>query len=112
MGLVRQEGHAFACMRMRSLFYLAGRTPAQRCAPCCPRPRHAPAERGERTPQCELDLGPFRHLLVVFGGPQGLEYALQHDELARQHASPSELFDRWAGLGRAAWGAAWEALCT
>ncbi|EFN50592.1 hypothetical protein CHLNCDRAFT_135058 [Chlorella variabilis] len=32
------------------------------------------SERGERTPACQLDLGAFRHLLVVFGGPQGLEY--------------------------------------
>lgn len=27
-------------------------------------------ERGEQTPPCELRLAPFRHLLVVFGGPQ------------------------------------------
>lgn len=54
------------------------------------------AERGERTPACQLDLGAFRHLLVVFGGPQGLEYALQHDELANKHGCPSELFDRQA----------------
>lgn len=53
------------------------------------------SERGERTPACQLDLGAFRHLLVVFGGPQGLEYALQHDELANKHGCPSELFDRY-----------------
>ncbi len=57
------------------------------------------AERGERTPSCQLDLGAFRHVLVVFGGPQGLEYALEHDELASQHACPSELFERWGSHG-------------
>ena len=31
----------------------------------------------------------------MFGGPQGLEHALQHDELAGQHGCPSELFDRY-----------------
>jgi len=55
------------------------------------------AERGEQTPPCQLSLGGFRHLLVVFGGPQGLEYALQNDEAAGQHSCPSELFGRWAG---------------
>lgn len=51
-------------------------------------------ERGTRTPPCELDLGSFQHLLIVFGGPQGLEYVLQNDELARKHSCPSELFNR------------------
>ncbi|KAL4450208.1 hypothetical protein ABPG77_010877 [Micractinium sp. CCAP 211/92] len=32
------------------------------------------SERGERMPACQLDLGAFRHALLVFGGPQGLEY--------------------------------------
>ena len=53
------------------------------------------AERGERLPACELDLGTFRHLLVVFGGPQGLEYALQHDDLSSTHSCPSELFGKY-----------------
>ncbi|KAI3429714.1 hypothetical protein D9Q98_005799 [Chlorella vulgaris] len=53
------------------------------------------SERGECTPPCQLQLGPFRHLLIVFGGPHGLEYALQHDDLASQHNCPSELFDRY-----------------
>lgn len=53
-------------------------------------------ERGSRTPSCELDLGSFQHLLIVFGGPHGLEYALKNDELAGKHACPSELFDRSA----------------
>jgi hypothetical protein len=56
----------------------------------------ARAERGERTPPCQLELGAFQHLLIVFGGPNGLEYALQHDDLAREHSCPSELFDRQA----------------
>lgn len=37
----------------------------------------------------------------MFGGPQGLEYALQADpQLAAQHSCPSELFDRCAVLGQ------------
>ncbi|PSC74008.1 methyltransferase C9orf114-like protein isoform X2 [Micractinium conductrix] len=53
------------------------------------------SERGEQTAPCALSLGSFRHALVVFGGPQGLEYALQNDELAARHAEPSTLFDRY-----------------
>jgi hypothetical protein len=58
------------------------------------------AERGERTPPCQIELGAFQHLLVVFGGPNGLEYALQHDDLASEHSCPSELFDRQAHCWR------------
>ncbi|GAB4822595.1 hypothetical protein N2152v2_009641 [Parachlorella kessleri] len=53
------------------------------------------SERGERTPSCSLQLPPFRHLLVVFGGPEGLEHCLQHDPLGGWHADPAELFDRY-----------------
>lgn len=53
------------------------------------------SERGERSPACQLRLGGFRHLLIVFGGPQGLEYALQTDGLTGQHSCPSELFGRY-----------------
>ncbi|PRW60255.1 methyltransferase C9orf114 [Chlorella sorokiniana] len=53
------------------------------------------SERGEQTPPCELWLAPSQHRLVVFGGPQGLEHALQQDGVAGQHSSPAELFDRY-----------------
>ena len=69
----------------------------------CARTRCHTTERGEQTPPCQLNLGSFQHLLVVFGGPHGLEYALQHDELASQHSCPSELFDRQGRLFACGW---------
>lgn len=53
------------------------------------------SERGERVAACELQLGPFRHLLLAFGGPEGLEACLAQDPLGGWHADPRELFDRY-----------------
>lgn len=34
-------------------------------------------------------------MLLVFGGPEGLERCLQNDPLGGWHADPAELFDRY-----------------
>lgn len=53
------------------------------------------SERGERTPAAQLALPPFHHLLLVFGGPEGLERCLANDALGGWHADPAELFHRY-----------------
>lgn len=53
------------------------------------------SERGERTPARDLRLPRFRRLLLVLGGPDGLEAALQADPWATRHAAPAELFGRY-----------------
>jgi methyltransferase len=54
------------------------------------------SERGECVPSCELKFLPScRHLLIVIGGPEGLEVCLKNDPWATKHASPAGLFDRW-----------------
>lgn len=45
---------------------------------------------------------PFQHLLIVFGGPRGLEYASMNDEelctMNVQGSRTSELFDHWINV--------------
>ena len=53
------------------------------------------SERGEQAPACSLQLRPFRHLLVVLGGPEGLEAAVAADPWRSRLRSPAELFDRY-----------------
>ena len=53
------------------------------------------SEHGEQTPSSSLHLPKFEHLLVVFGGPTGLEPVLASDPYGKQHASPGQLFDRY-----------------
>lgn len=53
------------------------------------------SERGEKTPCCELKFPSFKHVLIVFGGPQGLEYCLENDPCRGEHQEPSTLFDRY-----------------
>lgn len=53
------------------------------------------SEHGEQTPSSSLRLPKFEHLLVVFGGPTGLEPVLASDPYGKQHASPGQLFDRY-----------------
>lgn len=53
------------------------------------------SERGEQTPSCQLRFPAFNHALIVFGGPQGLEYCLQNDAWRGRHAEPSTLFQRY-----------------
>lgn len=53
------------------------------------------SERGEKVPCCELQLPEFQHVLIVFGGPQGLEYALQNDTWSARHTEPSTMFQRY-----------------
>lgn len=55
------------------------------------------SERGEKVGCCNLRLKQFRHALIVIGGPQGLEYALENDPWASKYPDrdPSILFDRY-----------------
>lgn len=53
------------------------------------------SERGEATSCCDLRFPKFKHALIVFGGPQGLEYALKNDPWKSKHAEPSTLFNRY-----------------
>lgn len=55
------------------------------------------SERGERVECCGLCLKRFRHALIVIGGPQGLEYALDNDLWLEKYPDkdPSVLFDRY-----------------
>lgn len=45
---------------------------------------------------------PFKHLLIVFGGPRGLEYASMNDEqlggMGVQGQKTKELFDHWVNV--------------
>ncbi|KAI6782579.1 uncharacterized protein J7T54_003591 [Emericellopsis cladophorae] len=47
-------------------------------------------------------VAPFKHLLVVFGGPRGLEYASMNDDKLKgmgvQGAKTKELFDHWVNI--------------
>lgn len=53
------------------------------------------SERGEQTPAHELQFRPYRHALVVFGGPQGLEQCLLSDPWSAKYKDVSQLFDRY-----------------
>ncbi len=53
------------------------------------------SERGEQKSSCELSFPKFNHGLIVFGGPQGLEYCLQNDPWRGRHAEPSPFFQRY-----------------
>lgn len=53
------------------------------------------SERGERTPSHELAFRPYRHALVVIGGPQGLEVCLQQDPWSAKYRDVAQLFDRY-----------------
>ena len=53
------------------------------------------SERGEQTTCRDLEFPEFDHAIVVIGGPQGLEYALQNDPARGQHPEPSTLFHRY-----------------
>jgi predicted SPOUT superfamily RNA methylase MTH1 len=52
------------------------------------------SERGSIQSACELQLPPHQHLLVAFGGPQGLEDCLNRDT-QKPAADVRELFDVW-----------------
>jgi predicted SPOUT superfamily RNA methylase MTH1 len=57
------------------------------------------SERGEAVPCCQLALPCAAHVLVVIGGPQGLELCLQNDpQAAQRHADPSSLFARYLNV--------------
>lgn len=54
------------------------------------------SEHGERTPIAKLEFPKYKHCLIAFGGPQGLEAALKTDAiLSGRHESPAELTDRY-----------------
>lgn len=57
---------------------------------------------GDDKPQPTPTTPSFRHLLVVFGGPRGIELAASHDpHLAALHirgAKTAELFDHWVNV--------------
>ncbi|XP_003744780.1 putative methyltransferase C9orf114 [Galendromus occidentalis] len=52
------------------------------------------SERGESILELEA-LGKFRHLLIVFGGPKGLEHALEQDKALTQVKEPKNVFDKY-----------------
>lgn len=52
------------------------------------------SERGDSI-EAVIELGKFRHALVVFGGPKGLEYALEQDVQLRELSDPKHIFDRY-----------------
>ena len=52
------------------------------------------SERGSAEAACELQLPAFRHALIAFGGPTGLEDCLSRDP-ARSADDVSTLFGRW-----------------
>jgi methyltransferase len=62
------------------------------------------SERGQTVARAFPDGKPldFNHLLIVFGGPRGIEYAAMNDaELAQMEISGSktkELFDHWINV--------------
>ncbi|KAI1110674.1 DUF171-domain-containing protein [Nemania sp. NC0429] len=65
------------------------------------------SERGmpvsEAFPEKKLrEFSRFNHLLVVFGGPRGIEYAAENDpalqELGITRGRTKELFDRWVNI--------------
>ena len=56
------------------------------------------SERGEQVASCDLSVDRYQHALVVLGGPQGLEYCLENDELRTEHSEPSTLFQRYLNV--------------
>lgn len=52
------------------------------------------SEHGSKASAAELRVPPFQHLLVTFGGPKGLEDAMQRDS-AVGHSTPSDMFDMY-----------------
>ena len=52
------------------------------------------SERGSVQPAAELHLPDFRHLLVAFGGPKGLEDAFQRDPTV-SGTSPRDAFSMY-----------------
>lgn len=52
------------------------------------------SEHGSRASGADLHVPPFQHLLVSFGGPKGLEDAMQRD-VAVGNSAPSALFDMY-----------------
>ena len=53
------------------------------------------SERGEQTPSHDLAFRPYRHALVVIGGPQGLEACLQQDPWSAKFKDVAQMFDRY-----------------
>lgn len=52
------------------------------------------SERGENIEMVE-GFGKFKHLLIAFGGPKGLEHALAQDDKLRELDDPKHIFDRY-----------------
>ena len=53
------------------------------------------SERGEVSTCCGLEFPEFNHALIVFGGPQGLEYCLENDPWKDRYPDPSPFFQRY-----------------
>lgn len=51
------------------------------------------SERGKPVENFQIPNGSFKHLLVVFGGVNGLEVAVENDETLNEVENPQNLFD-------------------
>lgn len=60
------------------------------------------SERGEQVSSSELTLGDKNnscdHLLIVFGGPEGLEVCLKNDPWSGKYKEATDMFDRWLNV--------------
>ncbi|OQR69474.1 hypothetical protein BIW11_12229 [Tropilaelaps mercedesae] len=52
------------------------------------------SERGDSVGEVD-GLGKFKHILIVFGGPKGLEHALAQDNQLRAIDDPKHISDRY-----------------